>query len=456
MADASVQDLLSLDRDVARGWTALARWRAALARDPGAHAEDEPLEAVRHVAGRSTWLALRALEPGATDAPLRDALVPWVGALTTARIAAPEEVAWARAAAEAGARFEGEPPRKVSWREAWRGTVASRGAAEARLWLDAASEAAPGLARIAAARAAKRVEAARRLGLGHPWELLGAGDVPALRHVARRLLDATEDLSRAVWKDAVRDGDRQGGPAAVLVAAVAREAGEGWPARLSPRWLESLFGTPSAGLRVELPALPPALGAASFARALGSFGHAMHVAAAPAATPFALAHEPGARAAHRLGFVLGALAADVEWQTRALGLGRRSALRQARVLARTALLEARVAAARLLLGDDATPAPRELFEELGPRLFGAPLDARLRGAWPPPRDDEPARFVGLVESRALGATLRERFDVDWFRNPRAWAHLRATSAAPAREPIDAKALAVEADAVARAFEGALG
>ena len=126
------------------------------------------------------------------------------------------------------------------------------------------------------------------------------------------------------------------------------------------------------------------------------------------------------------------------------------------MVARTALLDARTRAARVLLGDDAAPAPRDLFDELGTRLVGASLDPRLRGAWPAARDDEPARLVALLEARAFAATLRERFDVDWWRNPRAWAHLRAVSAVPAREPVDAAALPVEADALARAFEAALG
>lgn len=463
MADAArVQDLLSLDRDVARGWRALAVWRAALAADPSAVADDAPLEAVRHVAGKSTWDALRALTPGAADAPLRDALVVWVGVLTTARITAGEDAAWARAAAEAAGRYEGTPPRRVSWREAWRGVVRARTAAEARRWLDAAADCAPPIADAARARSAKRVEIARRLGLAHPWALLGAGDAGATRAAARRLLDATEDLARAVSRDALREqgGKGPGDAAATLVAAVGRDAGEGWPARLAPRWLEELFGAQLAGLRIDLPALPEALGASSFARALQAFGFAWRVAAAPSGLPFALAHDPAWRAAHRLGFVFAALAADAEWQKRALGLGARPALRQARIVARTALLDARVRAARVLLGDDADPARRDLFDELGVRLFGSALDSRLRGASPGAAPDEPARFVGLVEARALAAALRDRFDVDWWRNPRAWSHLRATAAVPAREPAggepDAPALAAEADTLARAFEGALG
>jgi len=450
MSDARVDDLLSLDRDVARASTALARWRSKLARDPGEHAEEDPIEPVRRVAGKSTWDALRDLVPTAAEATLRDALVTWVGALTMARLVREDDVAWARAAAEASVPFQGEPPRRVSWREAWRGVVVARTAAEAALWLAAAGEVGASLASSARARAEKRGEIARRLGREHAWNLLEVGPPATLRAAARRLLDATEDLSRAVWKDP------RAGVAEVLHGAVGREAGEGWPAHLARRWLEEVFGAALAGLRVEPPPVPVALGAASFMRALHDLGFAARLAAAPSAMPFALAREPGARAAHRLGFVFGGLAADVEWQVRTLGLGRRAALRQARVLARTALLDARLHAARLLLGVDSGAVPRDLFDELGQRLFGLPLDARLRGAWPQSRDDEPARFVALVESLPFTEALRDRFDVDWFRNPRAWAHVRAVSAVPAAEPHDAKALDAGVDRLARAFEGALG
>ena len=140
MSDARVDDLLSLDRDVARASASLARWRSKLARDPEAHADEDPLEPVRRAAGKSTWEALRELAPPAAEVPLRDALIPWVGAFTMARLVREDDVAWARAAAEARVPFQGEPPRLVSWRDAWRGVVTARNAAEAGLWLSAAGD----------------------------------------------------------------------------------------------------------------------------------------------------------------------------------------------------------------------------------------------------------------------------------------------------------------------------
>lgn len=453
MGEVRAQDLLSLDRDVARGWKALAQWRAALARDPDAHADDEPLEPVRRVAGKSTWDALTELTPTAADAPLREALKRWVFALTQVRLGLPDEVAWARAAADRGGLFAGEPSRRVSWGEAWRGVVAARTVAETALWLDAAAGVAPALAQVGRTRAVRRVEVAHRFGVEHTWALAASIGQGALRDAATGLLDATEDLSRAVWKHASRDAT---GAAAAIHEAVARDAGEGWPARLTARWLEDAFGAVPRGLRIELPPLPAALGAASFARALVAFGVAVRIAAAPSSMPFALAREPAFVGAHRLGFVFGALATDAQWQGRVLGVGRRTADAQSRVLAHSALLDARLHATRLLLGDDTAFAPRDRFDELGVRLFERQLDPRLCGAWPAAREDEPARFVGLLESRPFGESLRDRFDSDWYRNPRAWAHLREQGAVPAHEPIDASELGARVDALARAFERALG
>jgi hypothetical protein len=288
------------------------------------------------------------------------------------------------------------------------------------------------------------------MGLAHAWDQRVPATPAQVRASAERLLARTDDLSRAVWAEALRE-DLQ--PSAVLHAAVARDAGDGWPARLSHRWLEETFGAGVRGLALELPAPPRTLGAASFARAMAAFGYAFRVAAAPAAMPFALAREPWFIDAHRFAFVFGGLAADPEFHQRVLGLGSRRARAQARVLARTALLEARLGAARLLLDPTAGP---DAFDEAATRLFGAPLDARLRGAWPAAREDEPARWLGLLGAPARVRSLRDEFDVDWFRNPRAWAELRARCAVPAYEGVDADALAGASEILARAFEDALG
>jgi hypothetical protein len=455
MAEGRFEDLLALDRDVARAAKALASWRVVLADRPDEAAESDPFDGLRAVAARSTWQRLAELSPSATDEPLRAALRRWVLALVQARVGSVDDVAWAREAATARGHYEGERQRRVSWREAWRGVASGRSAAEARLWLEAASDAAAPLAPVARLRSARRAEVARRMGLAHPWAPVASVDLGRLRASAARFLERTDDLSRAVWRESL---GAEAEVAAVLHAAVAREAGDGWPARLTPRWIDEQFGAGVRGLPLDLPALPATLGAASFARALALFGYAFRVASAQRTMPFAIANDPWFVGAHRLAFVFGALAADPEFHVRALGVGRRIAERQARVLARTALLEARLGAARVFLGE-AEGSPSDAFDEIGARLFPegrAPLDRRLMCVWPAPRVDEPARWIALLQAPGLRGALRDGFDVDWFRNPRAWAHLVSLGAGPAFEAVDESSLEPGADAVVRSFEYALG
>jgi hypothetical protein len=451
MAERQVDDLVALDRDVARAANALDRWRSALADRPDEAALDDPLEGLRSVAGKSTWERLGELAVSATEEPLRVALRRWVLALVHARIGAVDDAALALEVHAPRGRFEGDRPREVSWREAWRGVASARTAVEARLWLDAAADAAPTVVPIAGRRGARRIEVARRMGFEHPWDAAPVRVAP-LRRSAWRFLERTDDLSRVVWREAL--GADVCAPA-VLHGAVGREAGDGWPARLTPRWLEELFGEDTRGLRLELPTLPKALGASSFARALAVFGYALRVASAPGSTFFALARDPWFVGAHRLGFVFGTLAMDAEFFVRALGVGRRVALHHARVLARTALLEARMSAARVLAGSD-DPVSRDTFEEIARRVLGSPLDRRLHGAWPAARVDEPARWLAMLLTSELRALLRDRFDDDWFRNPRAWEHLRAQGSGPAFEAVEESSIETGGDALVRSFEHALG
>ena len=72
------------------------------------------------------------------------------------------------------------------------------------------------------------------------------------------------------------------------------------------------------------------------------------------------------------------------------------------------------------------------------------------------RRDQAARLVGLLNARAASNRLRDRFDIDWFRNPRAWTDLREQGARPADGTVDGAALDAAAGDLGRAFEEALG
>jgi hypothetical protein len=458
MVEPSVEDLLSLDRDVARVAGELGRWRADLAADAGHDVAplpdpEDPFESGRHVAGKSTWDALHKLSLGPAESMHRDALRRWVYALMQARIGLAFDVAMMRARAEPTGRFGGAAPRLVSFVEAWRGVIASTSVGEASQWLVAAADAAPGYADLGRGRAARRVEVARRLALDHPWSSLVAVGPEALRSLAWNVLDATEDLWRHVKAETLGP---QPVAATVFRCAVARDACEGWPAQLSMQWLGNVTGMRANGVELEVRSLPEVLGAASFVRALGSAGLVARVVLGRAGLPFALAQEPMFVPGHRWALAFSSLAIDIDWQIRQLGVGRRVAYAQVRRLLYSALLELRLQAARVLVGDYAAPATASLFEQLGVRLAGLPLDGRLRGAWPSVHEDDPARLLAWIQAPQFVADLRQSFDADWYRNPRAWSHLRDLAARPAYEAVDADALEPGARVLARAFEVALG
>jgi hypothetical protein len=435
--------LAALDRDVASAFDAWRRWRDRLRDDPQSAKENDPLAEWRHVAGLRTYEALRSRAPGPVDVPWHDAICRWVLALTQHRVTRDLDVAWELARGEASA---GQPDvgRLVSWRESWGGVLTARDRGAALAWLGAAATRAPVLASIATERAARRAEVARRMGLAHPF--VGATTVePAqLLDAARRILVRTEDLARAMRREAARQLEVTAlEPVDVMRLALAQDAPEGWPARLTTSWLEKVFPGLAKGLRLNV-RLPRPLGAASFARALDVFGHGVRAAAA--SLPFALAREPYFVDADRFGLAFASLVTSREFYRRALGISIRKAAAQARVLAHAALFEARAIATRAILAGGPAPPSAGVFEEMTAVLFGVPLPRAFAGAWPPPRDDEPARLGALLTTDPFVRELVERFDVDWFANPRATLFLRARASAPARDaggPFDSERAVLE-------------
>jgi hypothetical protein len=274
-----------------------------------------------------------------------------------------------------------------------------------------------------------------------------------MRTLAAKVLEVTDDVWQRVTAEALGS---QAVAASVFRCAVARDASDGWPAQLSMHWIANVTGMGPNRVVLEPFPLPTHFGAASFVRAMYSAGFSARVALSQAGLPFALARDPQFVAGHQWALAFSSLASTETWQTRELNLGRRTASAQVRRLTHSALFELRVQAARVLLGDDMTPPSSSLFEELGVRLIGLPLDGRLRGVWPRARDDDPARLIAWLQAPRFVDGLRESFDIDWYRNPRTWAHLRDLAARPAREEVDPDGLDDGARILALAFESALG
>ncbi|WP_438017554.1 hypothetical protein WMF18_43490 [Sorangium sp. So ce315] len=451
-------DLLRLDRDVAR---AARAWRAALddltRRGPAAAEQDgaaaaeararleNPLDPFRRVSARTTYLELTgktpslgaelgiasaaseaAPDPTGLAAPLAD----WVYALTLERVVWADRVRLATAWRAASILVDVPEPARMSPREALLGLLADPTDAGRQTFAEVLTRGAGAVADAARILVERRQEAARRLDEAR----LAAVEIPCdppdvAPGAADALLRRTEPLlePEATWHGA-------------LGRAVGRDAASGWPARLSARWIEELFRSTrlTEGLAIDLGPLPRPLGAASFARALARFGAAL--SSASTRGPFALARAPADLRRARRAALFGGLVADPVFCARALGLGRGRALDQARATARSLVRSLRLDAAavslvgcagqggHVLLRD--ARARRDRFEEATARALGAPIPGALAGVVPALDPGAAVRLAGALLGARDRRDLIERFDEDWFRNPRAAEALRDEGGAP--------------------------
>ncbi|WP_237244879.1 MULTISPECIES: hypothetical protein [Sorangium] len=473
-------DLLRLDRDVARAARAL---RAALGdltrRGPTPPAEDQggpsaaeararlenPLEPFRRVSARTTYLELTGKTPGlgaelglasptAAAAPdptgLAAPLADWVYTLTLERVVWPDRVRLAAAWHAASLTIDLPEPARVSPREARLRLLADPTDAGRRTFAEVLARGSGAVADAARILVERRHEAARRLA----EEGLRAIEIPcdppdAAIGAAEALLRRTEPMMERAptWYGA-------------LGRAVGRDAASGWPARLSPRWIEELFRATklTEGLAIDLGPLPSPLGAASFARALARFGAALARGVGQTTRgPFALAHAPFDLRRARRAALFGGLVADPVFCARALGLGRGRALDQARATARSLLLSLRLDAATVALvfrsGQDGgghvllrgARDRGDRFEEVTARALGAPIPGALAGVLPALDPGAAARLAGAVLAARDRRDLIERFDEDWFRNPRAAEALRDEDGAP-RSPASRRASEADLEA----------
>jgi hypothetical protein len=225
-------------------------------------------------------------------------------------------------------------------------------------------------------------------------------------------------------------------PARLLTTALAEDAQEGWPARLSPRTTLDLLGdrTWIHGLRLRPFSTPVARGAGSFLLALESAGRAISDAASALRSPFVLATDVFDLRRNCVGALLGMLPLSPAFATRRLGLGPSRVRDQQRHLARAALVDARVATFRVLLRGLLARGSKALdsdLPELSDGALGFDLPTAAAGVFIRVRPRDSQRFAGALLASSRHETLVQTHDEDWFRNPRAIAELRAELNEPA-------------------------
>ena len=413
-----IADLPALDRDVRRAAEKLEAWRKAPSVDR------DPFADLRHVTTQATYRAVLAHPATMGESLHRDALARWIHELLQARIGLDLEAEEAERIAAPDPRVGvGDAGKPITFAEAWTDVVRGGDA-------KALSELSDPVLAVRRERRLRRDEAMRRLDL-----------VPPTSALAQALFDATENFSRDLLQNAIKRKEGQWHANDAIVLAHARDAREGWPAQLLPRWLDEIFAPLG---RAPVASLEEPLGGATFLRAAGKWGFSRRQFGTPRSLPFALARDPYSLPAHRFAFACASALAEPVFGRKVLGLPARLASAQSRALQTSLFLGARTLAARVLIANGAD------VEEITTRLFGAPFFA----AWPNVRIDDHARVAAVLDTTAFVGTLVRLYDDDWFRNPRAGSHLSNLAAGPAFD--DTMPAPESAAALARFFEQALG
>jgi len=439
-------DVHKVDRDIARGARAERGFWRTLRTDANRAANDAWYEPVRHVTTRAMFQEVAELRD--TD-PLRDALLAWIHRLALTRIARGPIVALAKARQDPTVHLDEPETGHHSVRTIVRRVLAEPfEPAKAHAWLEGlGASPSPLLGHEKALRDAMQ-EITLRLGVADA-SAFAPFDRAVVAQEGEQLLRRTDDLAASLFG---RTGDLAG----LVAQLVARDVPGVWPTHPDARWLFDQFqGSPLLqGLTLDLGPTPPALGAASFARALARLGAAYARAAVLGGAPFAMSSDPSELHPLRRGALFASLAADPLFLRKQLGLSRDAAAAAARALAATFLAAARLAAVGATI--DGTGASATTIAEAVEDALKVPVSPSLSGVFPRFCPRAAARLTASLLARADAAELKSAFDEDWFKNPRGLFRLRELDAAPRAPKLPSEALRGSVEALARDLEALAG
>lgn len=464
-------DLFSIDRKIALAAKALDEWRDALPIDERRDGDDAIAQwreiasksAVESI-GKSTLAPIPTtasflMPDGEIAAPtletshdplatLRPAVASWCAHLTIARSL--RDATAARAAAMRDEHDSDVYGRPASLRAMLRALARPRQAGGVPEPRAAATieDLSPSMIDSIVDEEMRRREAAENLGAIAKC----CRDVDAsMAEKADAFLRATADEAKELFSWGCRAAARNAKSATwvdVLAVRRAADVAEGWPSALTPRWLAELArGTEllegvSVDARVDAGRLSPRAdhasmrlapptGAWTFAHALHALGVTLRLHGRDSKVPFASHAPPHDRRAYVLGEAFMALASTPVFHARARGLARPKAVSSARRLVTTRLLERRHLALRVRLAVELEKGRRsflEAFESSAPDALGGEtpraLAAFLGAPGPLGPAEDAARFESFAEGDALARSLTERFDDDWWRNPKAASWIR--------------------------------
>jgi len=268
----------------------------------------------------------------------------------------------------------------------------------------------------------RRRAAAQQLGIGTlGWLEAPVRDV-SLSSVVARTLSATDAVASA-WFGEGKPWEH------VVDLGSASDAVHGWPAVLTPRWFRTIFGgwKPLEGMRIPPGPLCNAVSGSSLARALAWFGSAVYqAAAARTCHSWVLTNRPFDLDRESYSALFATLLASPAFLKRHLGLGTTTAIAQSRALARSLLLSLRMNAALVAVLDAESPdAMVDAHVTCVGRALRTTVPDETAGVVPRYDGRASSRLCGALKAALLMRDLVERFDEDWFDNPRAQDHLTA-------------------------------
>jgi hypothetical protein len=172
-------------------------------------------------------------------------------------------------------------------------------------------------------------------------------------------------------------------------------------------------------------------------------------------SPFVLARDVFDLRRHEVGALLGLLPVSRAFAARQLGLGPSHTQDYVRALARSVLVDTRVAAFRVLLRELLLGGPgavRRELAELSHGALGFELPLQAVGAFIRVRPRDSQRFAGALLAASRHQSLVEAHDDDWFRNPRAIREVRAEIGESPLSEVTAQTLSTGATALRTRLE----
>lgn len=271
----------------------------------------------------------------------------------------------------------------------------------------------------------RRGEVLRRTGDVLKWNWLQPlASREELASEAVAYLAETEDLAKEVQKSPCTWED-------ALALGFGQQSDVPWPKKISPRWLLELFRGEAGWLDIsglQPGYFPELIGGSSVTRSFARLGARWADAAVSRELPGPLATHPAGLIRFQIGGLFASLLTHPTFLQRGFGMGRAEAARAQRQQGLVLLIATRLEAIRTLLVLSALRGDRRSTQqeaaELTRRVLGAAIPEQLALVLPRVQPTSPTRFLAAGQAASMVREIQQKYDDDWYRNPRAVIALR--------------------------------